>query len=94
MYQRILVATDGTDLALRAVREASRLAAAFSAKLLILHVLSPMELPHHVAGGALSRLPRSVLLEEAESQERQILKMAASGQGNRGAPRRVVEKDW
>lgn len=73
MYKNILVATDGTDFALRAVREASRLAAAFGSKLLILHVVSPMELPHHVSGGALSRLPNSVLLEEAESQERQII---------------------
>jgi nucleotide-binding universal stress UspA family protein len=35
-----------------------------------------MELPHHVSGGALSRLPRAVLLEEAEAQERQFMDKA------------------
>ena len=76
MYKYILVPTDGTELADRAVREASRLASALGSKLLILHVLSPMELPHHVEGGALTRLPRAVLLEEAESQERQFMDRA------------------
>lgn len=85
MYKYILVATDGTDFALRAVREASRLAAAFGSKLLILHVVSPMELPHHVSGGALSRLPRSVLLEEAETQERQIMDHAVKVAEEAGA---------
>ena len=85
MYKHILVPTDGTQLADRAVREASQLAAALGAKLLILHVLSPMELPHHVEGGALSRLPRAVLLEEAESQERLLMDRAVKLATDAGA---------
>ena len=73
MYKHILVPVDGTELSRRAVREASRLAAALDSRLLILHVLSPMEFPHHVEGGALTRLPRKQLLEEAESQERVLM---------------------
>lgn len=85
MYKHILVPTDGTELADRAVREASQLAAALGAKLLILHVLSPMEFPHHVEGGALSRMPRSVLLEEAESQERLLMDRAVKIATSAGA---------
>ena len=85
MYQHILVPVDGTALALRAVREAAGLAAAFKSKLLILHVLSPMELPHHVEGGALTHLPRSQLLQEAESQERTIMNDAVKVAEEAGA---------
>ena len=85
MYQHILVPIDGTALALRAVREAARLAVALKSKLLILHVLSPMELPHHVEGGALTHLPRSQLLQEAESLERTIMNDAVKVAEEAGA---------
>ena len=78
MYKHILVPTDGTELAQRAVREASLLAAALGSRLLILHVLSPMELPHHVEGGALTRLPRATLLEEVEVEEHHIMDKAVA----------------
>ena len=76
MYKHILVPTDGTDLSHRAVREASRLAVALGSKLLILHVRSPMEMPHHIEGGALNRLPRATLDEEVETEERRIMDRA------------------
>jgi nucleotide-binding universal stress UspA family protein len=76
MYKHILVPTDGTELSHRAVREASRLAAALGSELLILHVRSPLDLPHHVEGGALMRLPSSALLEEVESEERHLMEQA------------------
>lgn len=76
MYKHILVPTDGTELSNRAVKEASRLAAVLAAKLLILHVRSPLELPHHVEGGALTRLPSAVLDEEVEAEERALMDRA------------------
>ncbi len=76
MYKHILVPTDGTELSHRAVREASRLAAALGARLLILHVRSPLDLPHHVEGGALMRLPSAILVEEVETEERQLMDRA------------------
>jgi nucleotide-binding universal stress UspA family protein len=76
MYKHILVPTDGSELSIHAVREASRLAAALGSKLLILHVRSPLEMPHHVEGGALTRLPGSVLQEEVEAEERALMERA------------------
>ena len=69
MYRKILVPTDGTELSLNAVREACGLARSVSAELLVLHVRSPIDSPHHVEGGALSRLPQSTVMEEVEEEE-------------------------
>ena len=41
MYRKILVSTDGSELSIRAVKEAARLAASVGARLLVLHVRSP-----------------------------------------------------
>ena len=52
MYRKILAVTYGTDLSKKAVNEASQLAKAVGAELLVLHVRSPLDLPDHAEGGA------------------------------------------
>jgi nucleotide-binding universal stress UspA family protein len=76
MYQSILVPTNGSDFSNRAVTEAARLAQALRAKLLVLHVRSPVESPHHVEGGALSSLGGKVVMQEIEDEERMLLDAA------------------
>ena len=76
MFQHILVPTDGSDFSNKAVSTAARLAHALHAKLLVLHVRSPIELPHHVEGGALSHLGGKVVMQEIESEERKLLDAA------------------
>ena len=76
MYRKILVPTDGTELSLNAVREASGLAKILGAQLLVLHVRSPIDAPHHVEGGALSLLPVAVVMAEVEDEERAVLDSA------------------
>ena len=76
MYRKILVSTDGSELSIRAVKEAARLAGAVGASLLVLHVRSPLEIPHHVAGGALSRLGEDKISEEIKIEEQALLQAA------------------
>ena len=76
MYRKILVSTDGTARSLAAVREAVGLAKTLRSHLLVLHVRSPIDTPHHVEGGALSRLPRAAVMEEIEAEERKMLESA------------------
>jgi len=76
MYQKILVPTDGSDMSNRAVAEAAGLAKSLGADLLILHVRSPIDVPHHAAGGAMSRLGAPKLLQEIEGEERELLEAA------------------
>ncbi len=76
MFQHILVPTDGSDLSNKAVSTAARLAHALSAKLLLLHVRSPIESPHHVEGGALTQLGDKIVMEEIENEERKLLDAA------------------
>ena len=73
MFQHILVPTDGSDFSNKAVSTAARLAHALHAKLLVLHVRSPIESPHHVEGGALSQLGGKVVMQEIEGEERKLL---------------------
>ena len=73
MYRKILVVTFGTELSNKAVKEASQLANAVGAKLLILHVRSPLDIPHHAEGGALSRFGEQKITEEVYEQERKFL---------------------
>lgn len=73
MYKRILVPTDGSDMSNKAVAEAAQLAKSLSARLLVLHVRSPIDIPHHVEGGALSRLGEEKVMEEIEDEERSLL---------------------
>jgi nucleotide-binding universal stress UspA family protein len=76
MFQNILVPTDGSESSTKAVATAARLAHALGAKLLILHVRSPIESPHHVEGGALTTLGGDKVMQEIEDEERMLLDAA------------------
>ena len=76
MYAHLLVPTDGTELSNKAVKEAARLAKMAGSRLLILHVRSPIDMPHHVEGGALTRMPNESVMAEIESEERTQLDAA------------------
>jgi nucleotide-binding universal stress UspA family protein len=76
MYRKILVVTFGTELSNKAVKEAARLAKALGAKLLVLHVRSPLDIPHHAEGGALSRIGEEKIAEEIDEEERKLLDRA------------------
>ena len=82
MYRKILAVTFGTDLSKKAVNEASQLARAVGAKLLVLHVRSPLDLPDHAEGGAVTRLGDEKISQEIADEERKFLdravKLAAS----------------
>jgi nucleotide-binding universal stress UspA family protein len=77
MFKHILVPTDGSGFSNKAVATAARLAQSLRAKLLLLHVRSPIESPHHVEGGALSNLGGNVVMQEIEDEERKLLDAAA-----------------
>jgi nucleotide-binding universal stress UspA family protein len=84
MYQNILVPTDGSAFSNKAVATAARLAKDLRAKLLVLHVRSPIESPHHVEGGALSSLGGKVLMQETEDEERKLLDAALETAASNG----------
>jgi nucleotide-binding universal stress UspA family protein len=83
MFKHILVPTDGSSFSNKAVATGARLAQSLDAKLLVLHVRSPIESPHHVEGGALSSLGGKAAMQEIEDEERDLLDaalaIAASG---------------
>ena len=76
MYRNILAVTFGTELSNKAVKEAARLAHAVGAKLLVLHVRSPVDIPHHAEGGALTRLGAEKITQEIYEEERKLLERA------------------
>ena len=76
MFKHILVPTDGTPFSNKAVATAAQLARSLQARLLVLHVRSPLESPHHVEGGALSNLGGKVVMQEIEEEERMLLDAA------------------
>ncbi|MBI4293401.1 MAG: universal stress protein [Betaproteobacteria bacterium] len=76
MYRNILAPTDGSELSHKAVLEAARIAKSMGAKLLLLHVRSPIDIPHHVEGGVLSRYGEGKLMEEIAVEERRLLDAA------------------
>ncbi len=84
MFRHILVPTDGSDFSNKAVSTAARLAHSLQAKLLLLHVRSPIESPHHVEGGALSHLGGKVVMQEIEDEERKLLDAAVKIAGTDG----------
>jgi nucleotide-binding universal stress UspA family protein len=73
MYRKILAVTFGTELSNKTVKEAAQLAKALGAELLVLHVRSPLDIPHHTEGGALSRLGEEKITEEIGVEERKLL---------------------
>ena len=86
MFKNILLPTDGSRFSNKAVTAASQLARSLGARLLLLHVRSPVEVPHHVEGGALSSLGGTVLMQEIEDEERRLLDAAAelaAGEGSK-----------
>jgi nucleotide-binding universal stress UspA family protein len=76
MFKNILVPTDGSGFSNRAVATAAQLAKSLGAELLMLHVRSPLEIPHHVEGGALSNLGGKIVMQEIEDEERKLLDAA------------------
>lgn len=76
MFKKVLVSTDGSAFSNKAVATAARLAQSLGAKLLLLHVRSPIETPHHVEGGALSHLGKKAVMLEIEDEERKLLDAA------------------
>jgi nucleotide-binding universal stress UspA family protein len=78
MYRKILVVAFGTELSDKAVKEAAQLAAGLGAKLLVLHVRSPLDIPHHAAGGALARSGGEKITEEIDEEERKFLDRAVA----------------
>jgi len=76
MFKHILAPTDGSGFSNKAVATAARLAQSLRARLLLLHVRSPLESPHHVEGGALSNLGGKAVMQEIEDEERALLDAA------------------
>ena len=76
MFKCILVPTDGSGFSNKAVTTAARLSQSLQAHLLLLHVRSPIESPHHVEGGALSTLGGNAVMQEIEDEERNLLDAA------------------
>lgn len=73
MYRKILAVTYGTALSDEAVGEGARLAKALGASLMVLHVRSPIDVPDHAEGGALTRLGEAKISAEINDQELQLL---------------------
>jgi nucleotide-binding universal stress UspA family protein len=73
MYHKILAVTFGTDLSIKAVKEAARLAKGLAAKLFVLHVRSPLDVPHQVEGGILSRVGAEAMADQIDQEERKFL---------------------
>lgn len=90
MYARILVPTDGTELSIKAVVEAARLASRLGSKLLLLHVRSPIDARHHPEGGALTHLPPEVIQAEIEDDERHVLDAAVRTAAESGVAAEVA----
>ena len=73
MYRKIMAVTFGSELSNKAVKEAAQLAKALGARLLVLHVRSPLDVPDHAEGGVLTRLGEEKITEEIAEAERRFL---------------------
>ncbi len=96
MYKKICVAVDGSEMSLQAVISASEIATAFSADLLLLHVIRPMKIPseleRYIKSDDLAKL-RSTALEEVG---REIMTKALDTAREQGAEKvtaKVVKGD-
>ena len=83
-YNKILAVAFGTDLSIKAVKEAVRLAMGLTAKLFVLHVRSPLDIPHYVEGGAQSRVGAEEIADEIDREERMFLERAVELAGANG----------
>jgi nucleotide-binding universal stress UspA family protein len=84
MYQKILTVTFGTELSIKAVKEAANLAKTVAARLLILHIRSPMDIPHHAEGGALSQSGAEKITKEIDEEERRLFSGAVEAAASIG----------
>ena len=73
MYRRILAVVFGTELSNKVVKEAAQLANAVGASLIVLHIRSPVDIPHHAEGGALSHVGGEMITKEIDQEERKFL---------------------
>jgi nucleotide-binding universal stress UspA family protein len=105
MYQRILVATDGSATSERALREAIRLAKEQGARLRVVHVLdelaargdvpsTPAEFWKSVrkAGSRILESARARALEEGVEPETKLLEIRTFGSLVRRVPNLIVEE--
>ena len=93
MYQSLLVPTDGSELANKAVKEACMLAKSGAATLVLFHVVRPLPHPLYAEGLSMPFPPGSG--EEAnqrlEQQAKQVLAEAARQATSNGC---AVEQDY
>lgn len=77
MYQKILVPTDGSRLSDRAVKEATLLARAVGAKLVLFHALQPVPQPIYSEGRSVHAGSSQRARKAAAARARRILAAAA-----------------
>jgi nucleotide-binding universal stress UspA family protein len=105
MYQRILVATDGSATSERALREAIRLAKEQGARLRVVHVLDELTAKGEVpstpaefwkavrkAGGRILESARARALAEGVEPETKLLEIRTFGSLVRRVPNLIVEE--
>ena len=76
MFRKILAVTFGTALSDKSVKAGAQIAKSMDAKLLLLHVRSPIDVPDHAEGGADTRLGGHMLADEINAEERHLLDSA------------------
>ncbi len=77
MYRKILVPTDGSRLSDRAVKEATLLAKALGAKLVLFHAFPSTQVPIYAEGGSAALVPRRRARRIAAARAGRVL--AAAG---------------
>ncbi|WP_271272952.1 universal stress protein [Aliamphritea hakodatensis] len=96
MYKKICVAVDGSEMSLQAVTAAAEIATAFSADLLLLHVIRPMKIPteleRYIKSDDLAKL-RSSALEEVGKEIMTKALDVASQQGAEHVTAKVAKGD-
>ena len=90
MYKKILVPTDGSRLSDRAVKEATLLAQALEAKLVLFHAFPPTQQLIYSEGSSAMLVSRQRLRKAAASRARRVLS-AATKKVAAGVP---VSKDY
>jgi len=95
MYARILIATDGSDLADRAIDHGLQLAKVAGSEVTIVTVTEPATLVGggyaSVAGGVIDPLPE--LIEAQDKAARELLERAAKRAANQGVTAKTVLVD-